>query len=763
MARRLVRLFLRFALVFGLALQIAPPSAVAGIQSATHDANRPSHALDLSQFCNRGNCDAAFARMRAGRAYYLRAGTWTFTRPFRIPSDVTFTGDGSGVAQGTDLVYAGPNTLGAVVTAGAPGQDWISGHVSGFEIETEQLHRWRPGDAAYATVPVAQAAIGLEVINPTASSSVNNVNIWKFGRASVVIDNHARRPQDGYFQFADFFIGTSPQPLVVRGSKAALLFRFGGIDLGPLSELGAVFDGDAVGATSVVESVKIEGDDDVPGYVVNGRPAVVFVGTTRYLNQSLYVDDPMNSAPAFLGGPGSDPTTVQCLACTALGENTALAYPALSIAVPTSKWGIDLHRLTPVGAQAVVAALATPEIQFSRPQDATNLGHLCVHHDCDAALSALRWGGLYYLPRGVWTFSRPFTLPYAATLFGDGSGAASVGGTVLRYVGGSLPNGAAIQFGGDSGDRSGRMFSIRVDTVEHLSSGFGVRARDATNGGTLEDISVEGFPDGQLILDATSNTTSGPNFFRVARFNLSGGVNPLEVVGGRQTLLLEQGTVTLDRSSRDGIFLLGGEQLAATRVVDSVSVAAKSSPAFRVRGPAPTAFIDSTSLARARGGNTGFVYTAAVPRPVVECLTCRVAGGRVALSMPGLVMRTRRGGSLTHLNGNTPLQAATAPFDVRLPTVDGSPQAGSTLTARPGIWTNAPTSFTYAWVRCKRVDVPSNPATRCSIVPGATGPTYLVTDPDAGFYLRVRIAAANALGAGSATSLPLLVGGVGPG
>ena len=39
----------------------------------------------------------------------------------------------------------------------------------------------------------------------------------------------------------------------------------------------------------------------------------------------------------------------QCLACTALGEQTALAMPDLSLLAPTSKWGIDLSETTPSG------------------------------------------------------------------------------------------------------------------------------------------------------------------------------------------------------------------------------------------------------------------------------------------------------------------------------------------------------------------------------------------------------------------------------
>ena len=119
------------------------------------------------------------------------------------------------------------------------------------------------------SVTIDQAGVGLEIVNPTASSTVDNVNVWRFNKNSILIDNHAASRGSGMFQLSDFFVGNSPHPLEVRGSRARILLRFGGIDLGPASQLGMLFDGDQKGATSVVESVKIEGDYDVPGYVVN--------------------------------------------------------------------------------------------------------------------------------------------------------------------------------------------------------------------------------------------------------------------------------------------------------------------------------------------------------------------------------------------------------------------------------------------------------------------------------------------------------------
>jgi surface antigen len=72
--------------------------------------------------------------------------------------------------------------------------------------------------------------------------------------------------------------------------------------------------------------------------------------------------------------------------------------------------------------------------------------------------------------------------------------------------------------------------------------------------------------------------------------------------------------------------------------------------------------------------------------------------------------------------------------DVRLtnslrPTVSGKPQAGSTLTATPGQWAPGTPTFHYQW----RAGGQS--------IPGATGPTFKLTDDQVGKTVRVRVTA----------------------
>jgi hypothetical protein len=664
MARRPISLLLCAVTLCGVCL------AVGSKPSRAAPAN-----VDLSQLCVLHNCDAAFASLRPGTSYYLPAGFWTFTKPFNIPSNVTLTGDGIGIAQGTDLVYAGPKIVGAAVTAGAPGSNWVNGHVAALEIETQQLHESRLPNGTPAST-IDQAGIGLQMINPTASSTVDNVNVWRFGTNSLLIDNHATKPGSGFFQLSDFFIGGSPYPLQVNGSSAGLLVRFGGVDLGPDSRLGMLFAGDQTGAATVVESVKVEGDYDVPGVVATGAAPVVLVGSTRYLNRSLYVDNPVNSAPAFLQQNPSNPTSkaLQCLGCTALGVKTALALPDLSLAVPTSKWGIDLHRLDATGARAVASALATPETRLARPHDVVNLAPLCSRGNCDVAFASFKsWGGRYYLPAGVWTFSRPFTIPSGAMFLGDGSQDGGRGGTELRYVGPSIAGGAAVNFGPGGDLSEARLLSIRITTQQSLSGGFGLRVVNGTNASTVEDISVSGFPDGQLLLDDGGGTPGpGPNFFRVARFSLAGGVHPLKVFGGRQNLLVGQGTIALGPTSQDGVYLVHGEQLAFTEVVESVSVLGNYDvPGFRVASNAATVFVNSSRVAhRSTLTSPGFLYdTAEGAIPAVECLSCSASGPRTALAMPALRVNLSvpKGRQFDYLNPDAQLQTVDTPFNVDLP------------------------------------------------------------------------------------------------
>jgi hypothetical protein len=86
-----------------------------------------------------------------------------------------------------------------------------------------------------------------------------------------------------------------------------------------------------------------------------------------------------------------------------------------------------------------------------------------------------------------------------------------------------------------------------------------------------------------------------------------------------------------------------------------------------------------------------------------------------------------------------------APYPTGTPSVDGTAQAGQTLTAVDGPWTGAPT-FGYQWQRC------FGDGTGCGDIPGATGKTLSLTGRNAGDSFRVRVTATQGLGSASKTS-----------
>ncbi len=79
---------------------------------------------------------------------------------------------------------------------------------------------------------------------------------------------------------------------------------------------------------------------------------------------------------------------------------------------------------------------------------------------------------------------------------------------------------------------------------------------------------------------------------------------------------------------------------------------------------------------------------------------------------------------------------ATVPVDTAVPVLGGRASSGSTLTCSRGTWTNAPTSFSFRWLRN---GVP---------IPGATGSTYVVRLADENQFLSCVVIASNSRGAG---------------
>ncbi|MGH6811321.1 MAG: hypothetical protein ACREDM_02940, partial [Methylocella sp.] len=75
------------------------------------------------------------------------------------------------------------------------------------------------------------------------------------------------------------------------------------------------------------------------------------------------------------------------------------------------------------------------------------------------------------------------------------------------------------------------------------------------------------------------------------------------------------------------------------------------------------------------------------------------------------------------------------PVNTAIPMISGTAKVGQTLTASPGAWTNAPTSFAYQWNRAG------------AAITGAVSPAYVPVAADVGNALTVSVIATDAAGA----------------
>jgi hypothetical protein len=88
-----------------------------------------------------------------------------------------------------------------------------------------------------------------------------------------------------------------------------------------------------------------------------------------------------------------------------------------------------------------------------------------------------------------------------------------------------------------------------------------------------------------------------------------------------------------------------------------------------------------------------------------------------------------------------PVTGPAVPVDTAPPTIAGSPLVGRTLTERHGSWANAPTGYSYRWLRC------GYGGGTCTAIRGARGRTYRLTAADLGSRLRGQETASNPAGA----------------
>ena len=82
-----------------------------------------------------------------------------------------------------------------------------------------------------------------------------------------------------------------------------------------------------------------------------------------------------------------------------------------------------------------------------------------------------------------------------------------------------------------------------------------------------------------------------------------------------------------------------------------------------------------------------------------------------------------------------------------VPTISGSSEVGSTLTATPGSWLPLPSTIAYQWERCLG-------GGSCGPIAAATGDSYVLTQSDTNAQVEVEVTADDANGSTTAASAP---------
>ena len=130
-------------------------------------------------------------------------------------------------------------------------------------------------------------------------------------------------------------------------------------------------------------------------------------------------------------------------------------------------------------------------------------------------------------------------------------------------------------------------------------------------------------------------------------------------------------------------------------------------------------------------------------------LTYSLGTADVGSTLRFRVTAANDGGSSSASSPPTAVVSATAepPLNTAPPSISGSVQAGSLLTASTGTWTGTtPMAYSYQWRRC------DSTGANCDSISGATASAYQVGYADGGSTLRVLVTVANVVGSNVATS-----------
>jgi hypothetical protein len=152
--------------------------------------------------------------------------------------------------------------------------------------------------------------------------------------------------------------------------------------------------------------------------------------------------------------------------------------------------------------------------------------------------------------------------------------------------------------------------------------------------------------------------------------------------------------------------------------------------------------------------NPGATYTATITVDGDQLVSDSVVQGSAHLyldttTLPdgshGVVV-TVAGGGVSDTVWRGTIETLNAPRG-GVPTIAGSSEVGSTLTASPGSWLPLPSTIAYQWERCLG-------AGSCAPIAGATGASYELSQTDANAQVEVEVTAADTSGSTTAASAP---------
>lgn len=129
--------------------------------------------------------------------------------------------------------------------------------------------------------------------------------------------------------------------------------------------------------------------------------------------------------------------------------------------------------------------------------------------------------------------------------------------------------------------------------------------------------------------------------------------------------------------------------------------------------------------------------------------TYTVEAGDVGARLRAVELAENAAGAAESASSFTAVVAARPPETATAPAITGIARDGETLSANDGDWRGTPQLvLSRQWLRCSAAEELGG----CEPVPGATAPSLALGADDVGGFVRVRVTAANAAGAASATS-----------